>query len=366
MSDWQEPDERTRPEGFGGDWRGTRVTFNNPMSWSIPLVRISGIVVRIHVLFLAFVLVMLMKSMSYTDPISTALPMTAIGLAVLFVIILAHEFGHCIACRMHGGSADEILMWPLGGLASCVPQHRAKAHLWTAIGGPLVNVGLIAVLTPWIGVMYGQWFGLAIPNPLDLQRILNKPEDGEWANFVLLLTNYLAWALLLFNLIPVFPLDGGRILQALLWKRMGYTTSMRAACRTGLIGAIVIGLAGLVVDSTMILMVALFSGVVCFSSLKQLDAERDFLGFDPDPGELASMEAELEEADAAPPRSESKTRAASAKVAASNATAASDSELDRILAKIGKSGIESLSASERIALQKATDEKRGGGGSTRA
>lgn len=356
MSAWDDSDERERPTGFGGDWRGTRVTFNNPMSWSVPVARIAGIVVRIHVFFLAFVLVTLSKSASAFGGDSIGLLPASIALAALFVIILAHEFGHCIACRMHGGTADEILMWPLGGLASCAPPRRAKAHLWTAIGGPLVNVALIAVLTPWIGFEHGQWWGLAIPNPFDLGGIIRREEMVGWAQFILLVSNYIAWALLLFNLIPMFPLDGGRILQALCWKRMGYTRSMRLALRVGMIGAMLIGLAALMTDAMMLLVIALFGGVTCFASLKQLDQERDFLGFDPDPAELAAMEDELEEEEIVQP-----VRAAKPAKASVAPSVASESEIDRILAKIGKSGIDSLSAKERITLQKATDEKRGGG-----
>ncbi len=376
MSGWEEPDERARPLGFGGDWRGSRMTFNNPMSWSVPVVRIKGIVVRIHVFFLAFVLITLSKSASVFGGDSIGLVPTSIALAALFLVILTHEFGHCIACRMHGGTADEILMWPLGGLASCEPPRRAKAHLWTAIGGPLVNVAIIAVLTPWIGLVHGQWWGLAIPNPFDLGGIIRREEVVGWAHFILLVTNYIAWALLLFNLIPMFPLDGGRILQALCWKRMGYTRSMRFACRAGLIGAIVIGFGALMSESMMLLVIALFGGVTCFGSLKQLDQERDFLGFDPDPAELAAMEDELEEDDTPlrPPfvmptflptsataaKSGSKDASKDRGKDASKDGGTSESEIDRILAKIGSSGIDSLSAKERTALQRATDEKRGG------
>jgi hypothetical protein len=177
-----------------------------------------------------------------------------------------------------------------------------------------------------------------------------------WAQFILLVSNYIAWALLLFNLIPMFPLDGGRILQALCWKRMGYTRSMRLALRVGMIGAMLIGLAALMTDAMMLLVIALFGGVTCFASLKQLDQERDFLGFDPDPAELAAMEDELEEEEIVQP-----LRAAKPAKASVAPSVASESEIDRILAKIGKSGIDSLSAKERITLQKATDEKRGGG-----
>ncbi len=152
---WEEPDERTRPAGYGGDWRGSRMTFDDPMTWSVPVFRIFGITVRLHLFFIVFVLVTVSQSVSVEGGGAFGLVPALIGLGALFSIVLLHEFGHAIACRAKAGTADEILIWPLGGLASCAPPQRPSAHLWTAIGGPLVNVGFIAVLTPWIGLTTG-------------------------------------------------------------------------------------------------------------------------------------------------------------------------------------------------------------------
>ncbi len=366
MSSWDDADERERPSGFGGDWRGARPTFDDPMSWSLPVFRVARITVRVHVFFLVFVLVVLAHAASVTSEGAIGVLPTLLGLVALFSVILLHEFGHCIACRAKGGTADEILLWPLGGLATCTPPDRPSAHLWTAIGGPLVNVAFILVLTPYIGLETGVWWGRAIPNPLDLGGMIQRSDFGEdilgWAKMFVFLTNYIAWVLLLFNLIPMFPLDGGRILQAILWKRMGKARSMRVACRAGIMGAVAIGIGALISESTMLLGIAIFGGFVCVLTARQVDFERDFLGFDPDPSELAAME-EDEHEDVSPPHRSSRnapTAAASKShpKSSSNAQSAGEAEIDRILAKIARSGIESLSASERGALQRATDEKR--------
>ena len=368
MSAWDEPDERARPAGFGGDWRGTRASFDDPMSWSFPVFRVWGITVRVHLFFLVFVLASLSKSASVLGGNSLSMVLASLGLAAHFAVILLHEFGHCIACRWRGGTADEILIWPLGGLATCNPPERAEAHFWTAVGGPLVNVLFIAVLTPWIGLTYGQWLGCAIPNPFDLTGMLQRVgvADNDWLGLLLLVTNYIAWALLLFNLLPMFPLDGGRILQAILWKRVGYARSMRLACRTGLFGAVLLGIVALSIESTTLLAIALFGGVVCFTTSKQVDRERDYLGFDPDPAELAAVEDELDDDVREVPRRAGRRSVATPDVRGTAASKPSDidgareAEIDRILAKIARDGIGSLSPTERETLQRATDEKRDG------
>lgn len=374
MNAWDDSAPQGRPAGFSGDWRGAKPTFDDPMSWAFPVFRVSRITVRVHLFFLAFILAMLARAASVGSDASFGLLPTAIGLTALFLVVLLHEFGHCIACRAVGGRADEILLWPLGGLASCSPPERPNAHFWTAVGGPLVNVALIAVLTPLIGVCSGQWLGLAIPNPFDLGGMIQREDIGAgsivgeavwkgitgkegsdaaaWIDLSVVLLNYISWTLLLFNLIPMFPLDGGRIVQAILWKRHGYARSMRLACRSGLVGAVLVGIFALASDSTTMLAIALFGGVVCFTTAKQVELERDYLGFDPDPAELAAVEEELEPT----PRAKRERNAAPARGAG---TAEADAEIDAILDKIAKQGIGSLTPAEREALQRATERRRG-------
>lgn len=376
MNSWDDTPSRGRPAGFSGDWRGSKPSFDDPMSWALPVFRVAGISVRVHLFFLAFILAMIARAASTGQDASFGLMPTVIGLAALFLVVLLHEFGHCIACRAVGGRADEILLWPLGGLASCAPPERPSAHLWTAVGGPLVNVGLIAVLTPLIGFSSGQWLGLAIPDPFDLAGMVQRADIGgtqevggvvwkaltgseggdlaAWVDLSVVLLNYVAWTLLLFNLIPMFPLDGGRIVQAILWKRHGYARSMRIACRSGLVGAVLVGVFALASDSTTLLAIALFGGVVCFTTAKQVELERDYLGFEPDPTELAAMEEELE-----PPPPAKRDRTAGG--ARTSAAAEADAEIDAILEKIAKHGIGSLTAAERDALSRATERRRGSG-----
>ena len=139
----------------------------------------------------------------------------------LFIIVLLHEFGHAFACRSTGGRADRIVLWPLGGLAFVDPPLRASAVLWSIIAGPLVNVVLFPILQLLVMVTGRHGF---IDISADPHRVL----VDLWAINVLLL---------LFNLLPFYPLDGGQIVRALLWFRIGPSRSLRAAAVVGVVGA---------------------------------------------------------------------------------------------------------------------------------
>ena len=135
---------------------------------------------------------------------------------LLFVSVLLHEFGHCLACRRVGGTADDILMWPLGGLAMCRPPHRAWAEFVTVVWGPLVTLILAA------GAYLTLWLWLGTDSPVSLNPFAMW-SSGWWRGGVegwvrdIYLVNY---TLLLFNLALVFyPFDGGRLIQTALWAK---------------------------------------------------------------------------------------------------------------------------------------------------
>jgi Zn-dependent protease len=144
----------------------------------------------------------------------------------LFLIVLMHEFGHALACRQVGGQANQIVLWPLGGVAYVAPPPRPGATLWSIAAGPLVNVVLAPVLI--ILAMLAGVGGLGVTMP-DAYR------------FIIALC-YMNGALLVFNLLPIYPLDGGQILQSLLWFVLGRARSLMVTTIIGFIGV-----AGLIV-----------------------------------------------------------------------------------------------------------------------
>jgi Zn-dependent protease len=166
----------------------------------------------------------------------------------LFVIVTLHEFGHSLACRSVGGRANQIMLWPLGGVAYVDPPPRPGATLWSIAAGPLVNVALVPVLG-----------GLALltsgPSPSDVHAMLSA-------------IAYINVGLLLFNLLPIYPLDGGQILGALLWFVIGRARSLMVTAVIGLVG--VAGLAWLALSnqSAWLGIIAFFVGTQCVNSFR--------------------------------------------------------------------------------------------------
>lgn len=172
---------------------------------------------------------------------------------ILFAIVLIHEFGHAFATRQVGGTADTILLWPLGGVAYVRPPQRPGAELWSIAAGPLVNVVFFVLLT----AMRSLPFFAAQSD--DVQTLV---KNIWWINT----------GLLLFNLLPVYPLDGGQILRSLFWFIFGPIRSLLYASVVGFIG--VAGLVWLAIDWRSIWMgvIALYVGSNCWTAFQQARA----------------------------------------------------------------------------------------------
>jgi Zn-dependent protease len=183
---------------------------------SIRLFTYSGIVVFLHwSWFLVAAYEIQTRKGSYSSVAWNVLEYLA-----LFLIVLLHEFGHALACRQVGGRADQIVLWPLGGVAYVDPPPRPGATLWSIAAGPLVNVVLYPILT--LMIMQGRSLGWASTSP-DLYRLL-------------IMVRRIDFWLLAFNILPIYPLDGGQILRSLLWFVMGRARSLMVATILGLIG----------------------------------------------------------------------------------------------------------------------------------
>lgn len=171
----------------------------------------------------------------------------------LFLIVLIHEFGHALACRSVGGTADRILLWPFGGVAYIRAPQRPGATLWSIAAGPLVNVALLPVL----------YFATHMGRSLGWQE--SMPDLYMFVRMVLIIDV----GLLVFNMLPVYPLDGGQILRSLLWYALGRARSLMVATVLGFVG--IAGLIALAVwtRSFWTVAISIFLLMNCWSGLKQ-------------------------------------------------------------------------------------------------
>ncbi|MCX7886983.1 MAG: site-2 protease family protein [Verrucomicrobiae bacterium] len=182
----------------------------------IPLGHIFGIQVRLHFTFLLYAIYRLQEfpNLLYGSAF----------LAGLYLCILLHELGHALVARWADGEAHEVLLWPLGGLAWCRPAWHPTAHLIATAAGPLVTLGLFLLFRA-ATVVLGSW---AVQSGFLLQVWSFL---GEMARLNL-------W-LLVFNLIPAFPMDGGRILRDALWHWLGVEKATQIAVWTSRLIAVV-------------------------------------------------------------------------------------------------------------------------------
>jgi Zn-dependent protease len=350
----EEQDDPWRKLGRpGGDWQGLRPSFDNPVTWSIPVGRVAGIDVRLHAIFLLFIAVELVRE-SLEATTTTFIPLCVV-LGGLVLIVFLHELGHCLACRWVGGQAMEILMWPLGGLAFTLPPHHWRAHLITVLGGPMVNVVFLLVTAPLLWMATGVLWGVAIPTPLDLSGLYEADVAKSWLLQALFALNWVNLVLLLFNLLPMFPMDGGRILQAVLWRWIGYSRSMRIAVRVGYIGAILLGVAGLVMRDGWLIGIAIFGGITCYITHRQLQWTDEMMGFEGDEYALSLQYGRPEESGDEP---RSPTRAEKTAERRAQQLREEAAEVDRVLAKIRDHGLTSLSRAEQGRLKRATERTR--------
>jgi len=185
---------------------------------SFPLFRIRGIQVFLHWSWF------LMAAYEITERHGaySSVAWNILEYLTLFVIVLLHEFGHAVACRLTGGFSNRIVLWPLGGIAYVKPPLRPGAMFWSIAAGPLVNATLIPIF--WAAQRFMHTAGLAgmFPDAFELIR------------FVALLNV----VLLRLNLLPIYPLDGGQMLRSLLWFALGRARSLMAAALIGVAGAV--------------------------------------------------------------------------------------------------------------------------------
>jgi stage IV sporulation protein FB len=215
------------------------------MSWSVNIGSIAGTAVRIHVtfiLFLAFFFLAGLASGSVLDGLKTV-----VFVVLLFACVLAHEFGHIFTARAFGVPTPDVTLLPIGGVARLarIPENPVQ-ELLIAIAGPLVNVAIAAALIVVAPIHMSTAQFAAIGNP-DVP-IIEMIRQLAAANLLLAT----------FNMIPAFPMDGGRVLRALLSIKLGHVRATEIAAAIGQWTAFALGFIGLLSGNYMLIFVALF------------------------------------------------------------------------------------------------------------
>jgi Zn-dependent protease len=396
----------------------------DPMSWSLPVFRLFGIQVRVHLFFIVFALGLFLRQITLLQYQNVWwLDMFLLSFVVLFGSVLLHEFGHCFGARYMDGDAREILIWPLGGLAYVDVPHRARALFVMVAAGPAVNVliclvcagalaaaGFVPSLNPLAdphraemtnyrdGRTYTSPYMVKLykagTNEEPTYRELNErmkeyeqttknrlPKPTETAEYDkaaaamgyerAVAGGWVIWAyrifwlnliLFLFNMLPAYPLDGGQLLQAVIWGRtQDHRRGVVVAAYTGMAFAVLFLVVSMAANESMFLALSLFMLYSASMKLSQLDADEGPFGYDFSAG-YTSLEKDDEPAPRVkrpgPLRRWLDARKAR-KVARESEQRQKDEErMDQLLEKIARSGQGSLTDEERQFLKRVSARKR--------
>ncbi len=227
---------------------------------SIRLFRLFGIDVYLHWTWFVVALIEIQNRKGFYNSYAWNI-LEYVG---LFLIVLTHEFGHQLACRQVGGQTNQIVLWPLGGVAYVSPPQRPGAVLWSIAAGPLVNVALIPVFfTFWL-----------------CSNFLHLPDYQPDVYHFIANMFVVNLVLLCFNMLPFYPLDGGQIFRAILWFFIGRAKSLLVASITGIIGAALLCLGAFFLITSgastssggWFAVLAVFMGFNCWSGFRQARA----------------------------------------------------------------------------------------------
>jgi Zn-dependent protease len=359
---------------------------HDPFAWSFPLpVRLFGITVRVHWLFPFVALGLILhtalgKSEGHAYPNGAWID-SAILLGILFFSILLHEFGHCFAARAVNGDAQEVLLWPLGGLANVDVPHRPRAHFLTAAAGPAVNLVLALVCALLLGFLFTPGYKPTW-SPLPEHAALLRGENGlvplyQWgADKPVELSPYalpvwlarafwLNWFNALLNIFLVgFPLDGGRMLQAALWPSLGYRQATLFAVFAGFAVVFLVGLYSIIATSVLSLCLALFIYQACQRQwiILETGGEEGIFGYDFSQGYTS---LERDQIQAAPPtrkvswwRRWLQRRAARKMQREQEQREAEERRMDELLDKLHRHGKASLTDEEQRFMKRVSDRYR--------
>lgn len=206
--------------------------------WSFKIARIAGIPVRLHFTFVLLILWL------FAETYSRGMWQVALLVLAVFLCVVLHEYGHALTAKRFGIATRDITLYPIGGVASITGRPKPAAEFWIALAGPLVNVVIAIIFFGLSYVLQGRAPLLSLT--LDNMSLI----DGIYSANVILPV---------FNLVPAFPMDGGRVLRAFLAMNMDENRATQIAGMLGQLIAIGVAVAALLWWHNVILMlIALF------------------------------------------------------------------------------------------------------------
>jgi stage IV sporulation protein FB len=350
----------------------------DPFSWSFPLGRILGVRIRCHVLFVLTALVLILST--WFHPAEAAVPAgrwidAFILIALLLSFVAWHELGHCLAARTLDGDVASTTLWPLGGLDAVEVPLRPRPVLIVAASGPLAN--LLAALG--LGIVLYWMCQLQPPLSLSWSPCREMSDDQgailahltsaggtpiqvhDWRTALLARAFWINWILLVANLgLPAFPLDGGRLLQCLLWPRFGLRQATLATGYLGVLTMFGIGIYAVLAKNLLVLCAALFIYRVIQSQMILLETRSE---------EAILTRGFVLESPAADERAPLRRRAgiwsrwlhrrAVRRIQREQTMRESEElRMDTLLAKVQQQGLEALSEEEKRFLKRVSDRYR--------
>jgi stage IV sporulation protein FB len=222
------------------------------MGASIHLLSVRGIDIRMHI---TFPLILIWGALQFGVFSGRGLNGAIFGVIVtllLFIIVLLHELGHSFAAQYYGVGVRQIVLLPIGGVAqlASIPEKPGQEFV-IAIAGPLVNF-ILAILMLIFGLLAG--FRVSLAGAADIFRTMEALGADTLFNYLFLTNLFLA----IFNLLPAFPMDGGRVLRAILASQMDYVRATIIAASIGQALAWALGLWGFLQGGFFIILIAIF------------------------------------------------------------------------------------------------------------
>lgn len=325
------------------------------LNWMLPsfeVTRIGPVHVRISLFFLGLLPILVFR-------LGWSLGSTL--MAILTLSVLLHELGHVCLARWTGGAASEIHLSPIGGLAMVQPGRTTWSQVSTAAAGPFVNFVLCVALFPKYYAPEALW---GILNPLQLP-IAKLGDDRLWVDLGLLAFS-VNWLLLLINLLPILPLDGGRLVRTMLLSRMHPELVDRFAVQISMVAAGFLALGGLFGDWSVIVFLGSVLFIVNMVQLfesESIDRDDDsFLGYDFSEGYTSLDRSTPSNTSTQPAESQRgllqqwrERRRQQREQALRRQQEEAERQLDDLLAKVHANGMSSLSSHEQQLLKQVSD-----------